>query len=309
MLRQRRPNQKAAELAEQLGVSVRTVHRYLVMLDEIRIPVCSERGRYGGFSLVRGYRMPPLVFAPEEAVAVHLGTSLVEEMWGQVYRDAAQGALAKLDNVLPDEQRREVAWARQTLLATGMHRASLELLAPHLEKLRRAIREQRRVRMTYRSRGRPDPTERDLNPYALVHRWGWWYAIGHCHLRGAIRSFRVDRILEVGLLCQTLEIPDDFEIHAYLAAEPDLQPQVRVRLRFRAEAALEALDDRVLWETLEEQADGSVIVTLAVPNLEWAARTVLSYAPHAVVLEPEDLRSLVRERALTIAEHHESTEA
>lgn len=60
-----------------------------------------------------------------------------------------------------------------------------------------------------------------------VHRWGWWYAIGHCHLRGAIRSFRVDRILEVGLLCQTFEIPDDFEIHAYLAAEPDMQPQVR----------------------------------------------------------------------------------
>jgi predicted DNA-binding transcriptional regulator YafY len=97
MLLQRQPNQKAAELAEKLGVSVRTVHRYIGMLDEMGIPIYSERGPYGGFSLVRGYRMPPLVFTPEEAVAVYLGTSLVGEIWGRMYRGAAQGALAKLD--------------------------------------------------------------------------------------------------------------------------------------------------------------------------------------------------------------------
>jgi predicted DNA-binding transcriptional regulator YafY len=79
---------------------------------------------------VRGYKMPPLVFTPDEAVAVYLGTSLVEEIWGQLYRDATQGALAKLDNVLPDEQRHEVAWARRTLLATGMHRADFTPLVP-----------------------------------------------------------------------------------------------------------------------------------------------------------------------------------
>jgi len=309
MLLQRHPNQKAAELAQQLGVSVRTVHRYMAMLDEMGIPVYSERGPYGGFSLVRGYRMPPLVFTPEEAVAVYVGTSLVEQMWGQIYRDAAQGALAKLDNVLPDEQRHEVAWARGTLLATGMHRAGLELLAPQLEKLRRAIRERRWVRMVYRGRGQPEPIQRDVDPYALVHRWGWWYGIGYCHLREAVRTFRVDRILELALLDQTFEIPSGFDVHAYLESEPHVQPRVRVRLRFAPQAALQALDDRAFWETLEEQADGSVVVTFAVPSLEWAARTVLSYAPHAVVLEPEDLRSLVRERALTIAGQYESTQA
>jgi len=83
MLLQRRPNQKATELAEELGISVRTVHRYIAMLDEMGIPVYSERGPYGGFSLVRGYKMPPLVFTPDEAVAVYLGTSLVEETGGR----------------------------------------------------------------------------------------------------------------------------------------------------------------------------------------------------------------------------------
>ena len=96
MLLQRQPNQKATDLAKELGISVRSLHRYMTMLDELGIPVYSERGPHGGFSLVRGYKIPPLVFTPEEAVAVYLGTSLVDEVWGRLYRDAAHGALAKL---------------------------------------------------------------------------------------------------------------------------------------------------------------------------------------------------------------------
>ena len=103
MLLQRRSQQKAGELAEALGVSARTIHRYINMLDEMGIPVYAERGPHGGYSLVRGYKMPPLVFTPEEAVAVYLGSSMVREVWGPLYEDAAQGAMAKLENVLPDE--------------------------------------------------------------------------------------------------------------------------------------------------------------------------------------------------------------
>src|ERR1035437_10368915 len=69
LLLQNRPNQKAADLAGELGVSVRTLHRYFSDLDDMGIPIYAERGPYGGFSLVRGYKMPPLVVSPEEAVA------------------------------------------------------------------------------------------------------------------------------------------------------------------------------------------------------------------------------------------------
>jgi len=285
---------------------VRTIQRYIAMLDEMGIPIYSERGPYGGYSLVRGYKMPPLVFTPGEAVAVYLGASLVGEMWGQLYQDAARGALAKLDNVLPDEQRHEVAWARRTLLATGMHRADWTPLAPLLEKLRRAARERRRVTMVYRSRNQPQPLRRDLDPYALIHCWGWWYVIGHCRLRGAIRSFRVDRIIELTLLDQAFEVPADFDIQQYLAAEPQTQPRVQVRMRFTPQAALLALDDRAFWETVDEQPDGSVVVTFAAPDLEWPARVALGYGPHAVVLEPDELRCLVSERARAIAAQYAS---
>jgi len=306
MLLQRRPNQKAAELARELGVSVRTIQRYIRMLDEMGIPVYSERGPHGGFSLARGYKMPPLIFTPEEAVVIYLGTSLVREVWGQLYQDAARGALSKLDNVLPDEQRHEIAWARRTLLATGFHRADHTSLAPLLERLRRATRERRRVTMVYRSRNQPEPLRRDLDPYALIHRWGWWYVIGHCRLRGAMRTFRVDRIVELTLLNQTFDVPAGFDIQEYLAAEQQTEPQVQVRMRFAPEAALQALDNRASWETVDEQPDGSVIVTFAAPDLEWPARLALGYGPHAVVLEPDELRCLVSERARAVVAQYES---
>jgi len=306
MLLQRHPNQKAAELAEQLGVSARTLHRYMGMLDEMGIPVYSERGPHGGFSLVRGYKMPPLVFTPEEAVAVYLGTGLVEEMWGQLYREAAHGALAKLDNVLPDEQRHEVSWARRTLFASHLHRADYGPLMPILEKLRRATRERRQTHMVYRARSRPESSRRDIDPYALAHRWGWWYVVGYCHLRQDIRSFRVDRIIDLMLLEETFSIPAAFDAQTYLASEPHIQPRIEMRLQFTPTGASLVMDDRLLWHSVEEQPDGSLIATVKLPNLEIAAHMVLAYGSYAEVLAPEELRELVAEQAQRILETYQS---
>jgi predicted DNA-binding transcriptional regulator YafY len=305
MLLQRQPEQKAADLAEKLGVSVRTLHRYFGMLDEMGIPIYAERGPYGGFSLVRGYKLPPLVFTPEEAVALYLGTSLVSEMWGRLYQESAGGALAKLENVLPDEQRNEIAWARRSLVATGMQRADLSALGPSLEKLRRATRERRQVDMHYQSTTGDKATERQVDPYALVYRGGWWYLVGYCHLRNAPRTFRVDRIQSLETLSQSFQVPDDFDIHAYLERELADQPLVHAKLRFKPEGAYIALSERSIWEALEENPDGSVNVSLSAPDLPWLASITLSFAALVTVLEPPELREMVRDWAEAIVEQYQ----
>ena len=298
MLLQRTPNQKAARLAQDLDISVRTLHRYFEQLGEMGIPVYAERGPYGGFSLVRGYKMPPLVLTPEEAVACFLGLSLVEEMWGQLYRSAALGALAKLENLLPDEQRQEVAWARRSLLATGMHRSDQQALAEVLEKLRCATREHHRVHMDYQGR---EHSTRDLDPYALVHRSGWWYVIGFCHLRQALRTFRVDRISSLELLETLFEVQADFDLRVYLASEPQPAPVVRACLRFIPQFSGMARNSRPFWESLEELPDGAIKVTFQAPDLEWAASTALAYGPAVEVLDPPELRGMVAEWAGAVA--------
>lgn len=294
-LLQNQPNQKASELADKLGVSLRTVHRYFEMLEEMGIPVYSERGPYGGFSLVRGYKMPPLVFTLEEAVAIVLGTGIVEEMWGELYRESARGALAKIENLLPEEQAREVAWARQSLVATGMNRANLKALTPILEKLRRAIREHRTVDMLYQSSQVPHPTQRKLDPYALVHRWGWWYAVGFCHVHREVRTFRADRISEITLLETNFTPLSDFDLRAHLKNESQSQTLTTARLRFEPESAYILAGNHSYWETIESKPDGAVEVTFLSPTLEWAASTALAYGPAVEVIAPPELRAMVAE--------------
>jgi predicted DNA-binding transcriptional regulator YafY len=294
MLLQNRPKQKAADLAAELNISVRTLHRYFSMLDEMGIPIYAERGPCGGFSLVRGYKMPPLVFTPEEATAVSLGTGLVEDLWGDLYRQAAHAALAKLENLLPEPQREQVSWARRTLVTAGLYHPGLDALAAILEILRRAIRESHRVQMLYQSASRPDPETRQVDPYALAFHWGWWYVVGYCHARQALRTFRLDRIQELIVLKHTFQVPASFDGRAFIEEATLGLPQVQARLKFSPAAVQAARSNRFFWSEFTEQADGSLLVTLPAPDLNWAASTILAYGPVVEVLDPPELRQLVQ---------------
>ncbi|HLO32869.1 MAG TPA: YafY family protein [Anaerolineales bacterium] len=305
-LLQNRPNQKASQLASRLGVSPRTIHRYFAMLDEMGIPVYAEHGPHGGFSLVRGYKIPPLVFSLEEAVAVYLGTSLVSEMWGELYREAAQGAMAKLENILPNEQRGEIDWARHSLIATGLQRSDLNVFLPVLEDLRRAVHEHHRVDAIYQNTTNMKATRRKIDPYALVFRSGLWYLVGYCHLRAAPRTFRVDRIQKLSILDGSFQVPEDFQIHNYLKNEFKDQPVMQARLRFCPQAAHIAASNRVLWESIQDNPDGSVDVTLTAPDIPWLASMTLSFADLVTVLEPPELRDMVREWAQATANLYQS---
>ncbi len=304
MLLQRRPNQKAAELARELGISVRSLHRYMEGLDEMGIPVYTERGPYGGFSLVRGYKLPPLVFSAEESVVVSLGVSLVEEMWAGLYHQAAASALAKLDMLLPEAQRQEVAWARRSLLAMGLQRGFTKRLTPLLETCRKAIHENRKVEMTYQSSNRPTATSRVVNPYALMYRWGWWYLIGYCHQRRQIRLFRLDRIQDLQALDSCFQPRNDMDIRAYIEQELNTQSHLTVHLRFPPEMASAARANPFNWQGLEEQPDGSVIVTMNAPDLTWAASMALAFGPGVTVLDPEAVRQEVRKWAQATLDHY-----
>lgn len=306
MLLQNRPNQKGAGLAASLGVSVRTLHRYITMLDEMGIPVYTERGPYGGFSLVRGYKLPPLVFTPEEATAVMLGTGLVEKMWGELYRQPARAALAKLENLLPEPQRAEVVWARRALVTADLYHPSLDAQAAILDKLRRAIRTSHQVEMVYQRASAPEPGARTLDPYALTLRRGWWNLVAYCHLRKAMRTFRVDRIQEMRLLDQTFDLPAEFDIHAYLKEEQAVREGLAVTMRFAPRVAAMARAYAIAWEAVEEQPDGSLIVTLYAPDLNWAVSTALAYGPAVTVIAPEEVRCTVAERAQAVVDLYPS---
>lgn len=260
------------------------------MLDEMGIPVYAERGPYGGFSLVRGYKLPPLIFSVEEAVAVYLGTNLISETWGKLYKDLAQSAMAKIENILPNEQRDEIYWARRSLVTTSLYRADLASLSPIMEKLRFAAREFRQVNVTYQGQTNASAEKRRIDPYARrFAQAGGILFIGYCHLRNAPRTFRVDRIQKLTVLEKTFELPADFDVHAYLENEFKNQPGIRAQLRFMPEAAHMVKANPSMWEFMAHNSDGSMDVTLTAPDLPWLASMTMSFAHWARVLEPQEL--------------------
>jgi predicted DNA-binding transcriptional regulator YafY len=301
-LLQSRGTLKASELAEELGVSERTIHRYMGMLDEMGIPIYSERGPYGGFSLVRGYKLPPLVFTPEEATVLYLGASLVEEIWGVSYHDAVVAARAKLDNVLPEALLEEVKQAEQGLVATGWFRRDYGPWAPVIDDLRRCVAHRQQIWLAYRS-FRQERTERTVDPYALALQWGHWYLIGYCHLREDMRTFRVDRVEEVVATGEQSEVPRDFSAREYLQRMAVERPTAyhRVVVHFEPEVAHLVRERRETWQDLAEHQDGSVTLSFDSSDLAWPRRWVLSWQDSATVLGPAELVRMVREAAEAIS--------
>ncbi|MGI8910668.1 MAG: helix-turn-helix transcriptional regulator, partial [Rubrobacteraceae bacterium] len=208
------------ELARRLEVGERTVRRYAVLLQEMGVPVEGERGRHGAYSLRSGYKLPPMMFTEEEAQGLSLGLMDARRLGLAGAAPAVEGALAKLERVMPEALRGRVRALEDTVSiavvrpATPASSASLLILAA-------AVGERRRAWLRYRS-GSSGETERAVDPYGVMHREGYWYMAGHCHLRGGLRLFRVDRILEATLLEETFELPEGFDSpEALLSAVAD----------------------------------------------------------------------------------------
>jgi predicted DNA-binding transcriptional regulator YafY len=307
LLLQSRSLWKAGELAEELNVSERTVHRYMAMLEEMGIPIYSERGPYGGFSLMRGYKLPPLIFTAEEATVLYMGAGLVEQVWGQVYQDAVTGVTAKLDNVLPDDLRHQVAEVQQSLVVSGLAARDYRPWAPTLQVLRESILRHRSVRITYRSFALEE-TCRDVEPYALTFRWGLWYLVGYCKLRDDMRSFRIDRISDVVALRDAFTVPQGFSARTYIEREMRFENRYTVVAHLDEHAAARAREHMGHWTEITDHEDGSATLRMQVSDFDWATGWVLSHGGRVQVLEPPELVARVCAEAQRVVEHHVSPE-
>ena len=293
-----------AELSRELSVSDRTVHRYIGMLEEMGIPLYSERGPYGGFSLLRTYKLPPLIFTPEEATVLFMGARLVEDIWGKDFHDAVTGVTAKLNNVLPDDIRQEVQRTQRSLVVmTGTSRD----YSPYYDlmvTLRNCMANSLQVQLRYHSFSRVE-TERLVDPYALSFRWGNWYLVGFCHLRGETRTFRIDRINHLETSKTRFKMPRDFDAKAYLEESMRWENTCQVVVRMEAEAAPEMRERDGDWLQVSDNPDGSVTVHFDVDNLNWAAGWVLSWGRLAKALEPPELVSRVKAAAEELLKHYD----
>jgi predicted DNA-binding transcriptional regulator YafY len=311
------------ELAERLGVDPRTVRRYATRLADLGIPVEAERGRYGGYRLRPGYKLPPLMFTDAEATAVVLGllTAQAAGVATSTSAAATESALAKLLRVLPDAVRDQIAAVPTSLGLALPERTGATPPTAVVLSLAGAAHQRRRIRMRYQSRS-GERTERVLDPYGLVVHGGRWYVAGLDHRRDEVRTFRLDRILDVDELTETFTRPDDFDPVDHVARSLARVPwshEVEVVLH----APLADVRRRIplsVGEVSEVEGDddaerdgGRVLVRMRAERLDGVARMLAGLGWPFVILRPDELRTAVTSlaRALQAAadEVHETDEA
>jgi predicted DNA-binding transcriptional regulator YafY len=284
---QARGRASGGELARDLGVDARTLRRYVAMLDELGIPITAERGRYGGYALIPGFKLPPMMFNDDEAMALALGLLAARGLGLSASAPATASAQAKLERVMPARLRRRVR-ALDDTIALELPRAAIGDSAI-LVMLSAAAQARQRVHLRYR-RAPGEISARDFDPYGLAWRGGRWYAIGHCHLRRALRSFRVDRIDDAVPQPVSFARPPRFDALGWLARSIATLPRAHAievllctdlaNARREVFSGIGLLEPHPRGALLQAQAD----------DLDWFARE-LSRLPFAFeVRAPDALR-------------------
>ena len=288
------------ELARRLEVETRTVRRYILMLQEMGMPVEGSRGPGGGYRLRPGFKLPPLLFTEEEATMIVLG--LLGTPWLEVDLPsvAVEGALAKVYRVLPLK-------SRERLQAISAHM----ILSPQQQDERpdasllinvsEAVQERRRIAIEYTSYHN-EVSQRTIEPYGVVGWKGHWYVVGYCCLRHDYRLFRLDRLRIVQPLAETFERDEGFDCQAHviqrLATIPD---RWQIEVEFQAE--LYAMQRKIPSShgTLTATSTGVLFQTHH-SHLPAMARYLVGLNVPFVVHQPPELREALLQMAEEIVQ-------
>ncbi len=293
-LLQAHPQLTGPELAARLEVDVRTVRRYVTMLQDLGVPIEGTIGRYGGYRLLPGFKLPPLMFNDDEALALAMGLLVARRLGLAAAAPAVEGALAKVERVLPAAVRARVQAVNETLI--------IDLPAPEvvvagaiLGALSHAAKHNQPVWLRYA--GREGASERLVDPYGVVYHGGRWYTVGYCHLRAARRVFRVDRVEAIEVRTGVFDPPPPFDLVEYVrrsfAAIPD-RWNVEVLLDLSlAEAQRRIPPGLALLET--DRA--TVRLRASIHDLDWMARVLVGLNCRILALEPPELRAAFRRLA------------
>ncbi|WP_344072861.1 YafY family protein [Streptomyces crystallinus] len=196
----------AAELAHRLAVEERTVRRYVEQLIDLDVPVESVRGRYGGYRLAPGHRLPPLMLSDDEALAVLLGLVAGRRAGLNTQHTASETASAKIRRVLPKHLARRLDTLLDALDFTDQPGEPATPDTDILLTLADAVRHRRPVSLRYTDRdGRP--SHRTLHAYGIVAHAGRWYVTGADPRIGQDRTLRLDRIADARALPGSFDEP------------------------------------------------------------------------------------------------------
>ncbi|KUN05155.1 transcriptional regulator [Streptomyces yokosukanensis] len=306
-----------AELADRLGVDGRTVRRYVDQLVDLDVPVESVRGRYGGYRLAPGYRLPPLMLSDDEALAVLLGLVAGRRSGlTAAGHTASETATAKIRRVLPGHVARRLDALLESLAFTDRPGESATPDAGVLLTVADAVRHHRPVSIRYTDReGRR--SERTLHAYGIVAHSGRWYVTGTDPEIGEDRTFRLDRIADARTLPGSFEAPVDPDpaqrvLSGFATAEYRHEVTLRIhgtveQIRAHLPAGVARLEEHAPTSDKDPAAERWLRVELRAERLDWLPAVLAALDRPFVIERPDELRDLVIARAERLASYARRT--
>lgn len=288
LLRTRR-NLNAQKLAEECGVTERSIYRDIISLSEMNVPIYYDNG----YKLASDNFLPVLNFTFDEYRLLKLALQASPLARTPAYQDAFRSVKAKIENCLSEQVRKEKKFIPETTHIENPYagdRAKGERFYQCIEK---AISSSHRIKVVYNSI-RSGPTRRTVDPYFIIFRANAFYFVGYCHLRGGIRTFRIDRVEDVEPLSEMFVRPPDIRPETYFEGSWSVfggEP-VEVEVVFSGTAArIVASTSHHPDELVEIIGEGRLRYTVVTRGLEEIRRWILGFGDEAEAVKPPELRA------------------
>lgn len=280
---------KAQELAERFEVSLRTIYRDIRTLEASGVPIYGEAGM--GYSLMDGYRLPPVMFTREEASSFIAAEKLMQKFTDASLGNHYASAMYKLKAVLHGSDKDWVASIESSVFMHTSGKTINEKAPNALAFLFKSIAEKTQVILGYEAIEADGITERIIEPVGVFHDHNNWYFLGYCHLRKDYRQFRTDRIHTIKNSPTPFAIehqPLDF----YLEKEKKHLTTTKIVIRVDKKIAKYIAEDKKHHGFVSEKTiGGAVEMTFMCQNTdEYFPRWYLSFGDYATILEPESLK-------------------
>lgn len=285
---------KAQELAERFEVSLRTIYRDIRTLEASGVPVYGEAGI--GYSLVDGYRLPPVMFTREEASSFIAAEKLMQKFIDKELGQHYQSAMFKLKSVMQNSDKDWVSSIEsKILIQPSMGNLFNENVPNAMSILFKSVADKTQVVLDYQAIEADMASERTIEPVGVFHDHNNWYVFGFCHLRQDYRQFRADRI--EGIKKTQIGFTKEHDsLETYLEKEQET-PKIKVRILVDKKISKYLTSERKYYGFVSQKNVGNLVemTFLSRDVLNGFSRWFLMYADYAEILEPLSLKNRILE--------------
>ncbi|HLP13230.1 MAG TPA: YafY family protein [Flavobacteriales bacterium] len=292
---------KGQDLAKRFNISLRTAYRDIKALEESGVPIVGEAGR--GYSLMEGYKLPPVMFTKEEAIAFLTAEKLVEKLTDASTYTTYQSALFKIKAVLRADDKEHLEKMDDYIeVLRSSYLPQDKKTSDHMQTILKSISHKHRLSMHYFAHHDQKNSHRDVEPVGIFLMGQHWYMIAYCCLRNAYRNFRIDRIREstfTQLPFQKQHPPLKTYLREITKDEKDLHTVI---MRVQTDRVKYFGDQKFYNGYVSEKPVGDYTeMTFLSSSIEGFARWYMMFGDYAEIITPKLLKDRIKQLAKAIS--------